>query len=838
MSKSKINTEYFKSIFNNVDVSIADHELIYNENGEAIDYKFLYANKAFCESINTSLENLIGKTVLDLFPETEKYWIDKYSEVVATGESLSMTRYSAQFDKQFSIYAFKSNENSFVTSFFDITNIIDRFKETNIIKPEYRVSQGIAKVAFFEVNRLTYSMDTSESFSYVVGLESVNDGFFSDMLVELTHHEDKKVIAAVIKAVLNGKAFEQEAEFQMFNKRENKFHWMSFSAFAIESDENGIPFRYSGLVRDIQEEKVRSEELKQIEYLFKEAKKVADLTTFIYRTDTNEFDFSQELDDFTGLTNLRTITQFKKIIHPEDLGIYDDATNYTLRNAEGRVAVYRIIKDNKTKFIQSSVYALTDKKGKIQKVFGILKDITEIEESRRNALEAQRSFELIFNSSPAGIITLNKEFEITMENKTFREMFNSKENEIKIKYLLGDEFDKVIKELEKNDFSHVIIERVIKNEMKHFAVNIVRIDEKFDNECQGTVIDITEQERNREKISYLASHDVLTELHNRNYFEDIIVNKKLNYPLGIIMCDIDGLKLINDAFGHLEGDKLLKLFAKELKRLSSSYIVSRIGGDEFAVLVKNATEDELDEFSEKIKESVHNIKAFKVDWSVSVGYSILVDENSDFNRVFNKAENMMYRRKLTERKSRKSNALSTIMETLHEKTEETMNHCKRVGDYATMILSDYGHKRIVDLDDIRFLSDVHDVGKIAIPEGILSKKTKLTDSEYEEIKYHCEAGYKIIRNIIDKDEIAYGVLYHHERYDGKGYPHGLKGDNIPLYARILNIADSYDTMIRGRVYQKPISKKEALLDIKNNSGTQFDPNLAANFIRLMEEIND
>jgi HD-GYP domain-containing protein (c-di-GMP phosphodiesterase class II) len=155
-----------------------------------------------------------------------------------------------------------------------------------------------------------------------------------------------------------------------------------------------------------------------------------------------------------------------------------------------------------------------------------------------------------------------------------------------------------------------------------------------------------------------------------------------------------------------------------------------------------------------------------------------------------------------------------------------------------MILSDYGHKRIVDLDDIRFLSDVHDVGKIAIPEGILSKKTKLTDSEYEEIKYHCEAGYKIIRNIIDKDEIAYGVLYHHERYDGKGYPHGLKGDNIPLYARILNIADSYDTMIRGRVYQKPISKKEALLDIKNNSGTQFDPNLAANFIRLMEEIND
>jgi|GEM_PF-630532 len=838
MADQKYNTEYFKSIFDNLDFSISDHELIYNENGEGIDYKFLYANKAFCESLNISLEDLIGKSVLDLFPQTEKYWIDKYSEVVATGKPLSMTRYSAQFDKQFSTYAFKSGTNSFVSSFSDITKIIDRFKDTNVITPEYRVTQGITKIGFFETNRITYEVNTSDSFCYVAGLDSINKRFFRKTLVELTHDDDKLRIASLIQDLINGKLTARETEFQMFNKRENEFHWMSFSVFAIESDENGIPFRYTGVVRDIEQEKVRLEELREIEYLFKEARKVANLTTFIYKTDTSKYVESQELDDFTGIKNLQTIEQYRKIVHPEDLKIWDEATDYTLNNAEGTVCGYRIIKDDKIIYIESSVYSMTDDLGYAEKVFGILKDVTEIEKSRINELKSQRSYELIFNTSPAGIFTLNKNLEITMENRTFREMFDSKENEIKLKHLLGDMYDRAIEELENNNFSRVVVEHVIKNKNKYFAINITKIAEEFENEYQGTLVDITEQSLNREKINYLATHDVLTGLYSRNYFEEIIDNKKLKYPLGIIMCDIDGLKLINDAFGHLEGDRLLKSFADELKKLSSSYIVSRIGGDEFTVLIENATEDELDDFSEKIKESINNIKTFKVEWSISVGYSILKDVNSDFNRIFNKAENMMYRRKLTERRSRKSDALSTIMQTLHEKTEETMSHCKRVGDYASMILSDYGHKRVVDINDIRFLSDVHDIGKIAIPEGILNKKTKLTDYEYEEIKYHSEAGFKIIKNIIDKDEIAYGVLYHHERYDGLGYPHGLKGEDIPLYARILAIADSYDTMIRGRVYQKPISKKAALLDISKNKGTQFDPKLASSFIRLMEETNE
>lgn len=838
MDKQKFNSDYYKSIFDNIDFSIAEHEMIYDDNGKCIDYKHLYVNKVFCDAVNIPLEGIIGKSALKLFPETEQYWIDEFGKVVETGNPSSLIRYSTEFDKYYSVYSYKSGDKSFVSCFTDVTKIVEEYKKENIIAPKYRVSNGHTKIGFFEVNRLSNKVDVSNSFCKVIGQESISERFFREEIVNLTQEDDKAMIKDLLKMVLNGNLREHETEFQMFNDRENAFHWMSVSVFAIESDENDVPFRYTGIIRDIKNEKDRLEELKETEYLFREARKVANLTTFIYNNDTNKFDYSKELDEFTGVKNLREIEQYRKIVHPEDLKIYDDATDYSLSHAEGKVAIYRIIKDEIIKFVQSSVYTMTDKFGNTEKIFGILKDITEIERSRRNAMSARKSFELIFNSSPAGIFLLNKDFEISMENKTFREMFDSKETEINLKYLLGDLHDNTIKDLKNNVFNRVVVEHNIKNENKHMAINITRIDEEFVNDYQGTVVDITERYLDREKIGYLATHDTLTGLFNRNYFEEVIANQQLDYPLGIIMCDIDGLKLVNDAFGHMEGDKLLSSFSKELNKLFPKYIVSRIGGDEFTILVINATEDQLDDFSEKIKESIQNIDNFQIDFGVSVGYSILEDKDSDFKRIFNQAENMMYRRKLTERRSRKSNSLLTIMQTLHEKTEETLIHCQRVGDYSSMMLADYGYKRVVDLDDIRFLSDVHDIGKIATPEGILNKKTKLTKSEYEEIKYHSEAGYKIIQNIVDKDEIAYGVLYHHERYDGFGYPHGLKGENIPLYARILAIADSYDTMIRGRIYQKPISKREALKDIKKNSGTQFDPEIAESFIRLMENENE
>jgi HD-GYP domain-containing protein (c-di-GMP phosphodiesterase class II) len=136
-------------------------------------------------------------------------------------------------------------------------------------------------------------------------------------------------------------------------------------------------------------------------------------------------------------------------------------------------------------------------------------------------------------------------------------------------------------------------------------------------------------------------------------------------------------------------------------------------------------------------------------------------------------------------------------------------------------------------EDILLLAKVHDIGKITIPDHILNKPGRLTSDEFEIIKKHSEAGYKIIKNITDSDQVSSGVLSHHERWDGNGYPQGLKGYDIPIYARIISVVDAYDAMTSNRVYQKMKSKEQAIAELIKCSGSQFDPMVVNAFIAAM-----
>ena len=835
--KSTINSsKHLHFILDNLDCAVTEREFIFNDEGKPIDYKFIYVNRTYSDNISMKQEDVIGMKATELYPKSKDYGIDQYYEVVKTGVPLTTTRYEESVERQFMVYIYKTGEKTFVLAYKDITQILLRADKYEINRATGKIFKDVSRIGYFEVNRITFNAIISDLFNEIIGQTEINEGFFRHTLLKLTHPDDYNKVANLIKDIVNGDISEVETEFKMYNEKNDYYHWVNIFVFAIEYDQNGKPFRYTGMVRDIEEEKNLIEIVEEEAQLFKQARRVADLTTFIYNVESSYFDKSDELNDFIGVENLRTIEEYRSIVHPEDLKIYDESNKYTLSGSQEKVTVYRIIKDDKVKFVQSSVFGKVDSDGNVKKVFGILKDITEIEIARRTAGNALKSFFLIFNSSPSGIFILDSEYKLSMENETFREFFGIEPGGKTLKDILGDDHDKVIEDLKKGkEIHHLRYKKRINDEEKHYVINITNLVGDFNNDFEGTLVDITQQVRDEERILYLATHDVLTDLYNRNYFEEVVTKKQEQYPLGLIICDIDGLKLINDAFGHLKGDELLQSLAKALKALSPNYIASRIGGDEFTVLVENADEEQLEKIELEIKESIKDLGLYGIDFEVSLGYAILTKENNDFSKVFNRAENMMYRRKLTDRSSRKSNALTTIMQTLHEKTEETEAHCERVGDYASMLLSEAGYKRTVDLEDIRFLSDVHDIGKIAIPDGILTKPSKLTEDEYEEIKYHSEAGYKIIKNIIDNENIAFGILYHHERYDGKGYPHGLVEQEIPLYARVLAIADSYDTMIRGRIYQKPISKEKALEDIEKNKGTQFDPLLADMFIRLIRE---
>jgi len=134
------------------------------------------------------------------------------------------------------------------------------------------------------------------------------------------------------------------------------------------------------------------------------------------------------------------------------------------------------------------------------------------------------------------------------------------------------------------------------------------------------------------------------------------------------------------------------------------------------------------------------------------------------------------------------------------------------------------------LNDLSLLSSLHDIGKIAITEEILLKKTRLTEEEWEAIKKHPVIGSNIAKSTTQIAHVADGILYHHEWWDGSGYPKGLKGENIPIEARIISIVDAYDVMRNGRPYKRKMSKTEAVMELKRCSGTQFDPNLVEIFL--------
>lgn len=348
--------------------------------------------------------------------------------------------------------------------------------------------------------------------------------------------------------------------------------------------------------------------------------------------------------------------------------------------------------------------------------------------------------------------------------------------------------------------------------------------------------DVTEQTLYEQNILYLSYNDPLTNAPNRRYYMENLknVNQESNLPLSIIMVDINGLKIINDAFGHEAGDELLKtVYAILDENFSKSGSIARIGGDEFTILLPKTTNDAAMKLIEKAKSQIENQKINNLTISVSFGLSTKIG-NEDIQKVINEAEDDMYTHKLFEVTSHRHNTINTILNTLHVKNPREELHSKRVSEIC-IALGKALKMSTDDLNMLKTISNLHDIGKIAIDESILNKPDKLTNEEWAVIKKHPETGFRILSSSPEYAKIAQDILSHHERWDGKGYPRGLKGDEIPIRARIICIADAYDAMISERPYRKPLTHAEAIAEIKANMGTQFDPKIAKIFVKLYEE---
>jgi diguanylate cyclase (GGDEF)-like protein/putative nucleotidyltransferase with HDIG domain len=365
------------------------------------------------------------------------------------------------------------------------------------------------------------------------------------------------------------------------------------------------------------------------------------------------------------------------------------------------------------------------------------------------------------------------------------------------------------------------------------------------------------------EVSERANKDHLTGLYNHGYFKEMLNEqfhdaKKLKQPFTLALLDLDDFKKYNDRNGHLQGDKLLQFFGELLKKAvdGTDFVAARYGGEEFAILMPNTTKEEAHAFLDRLRKQVNDTYFSGVEHipyrclSFSCGIAEMEKEIYDSGELIHKADQALYYAKAQGKNnvqiySEHNICLDEIkfkqdLDTLEQQVKfflskdvYTYRHSKRVFKYASEF------SQMLDLTDhekqtLILGALIHDIGKIEVPRDILNKEGKLEKHEWEIVKKHVTWGKEIIAAEKQFDDLIPLVELHHERYDGKGYPYGLKGEEIPKLARILCVIDSFDAMTTERPYQRTKTFEEAIAEIERCAGTQFDPLYAKMFTEFIQ----
>ena len=355
-----------------------------------------------------------------------------------------------------------------------------------------------------------------------------------------------------------------------------------------------------------------------------------------------------------------------------------------------------------------------------------------------------------------------------------------------------------------------------------------------------------------EHLQDVATTDSLTGLENRLAFDALLTtisqeDSEANSWTMILM-DVNGLKYANDTFGHQAGDALIIAAANVIK---SAYGANgncfRIGGDEFAVITRAPLDTHFVLYSNLQKNIKEYNKTALYHLSIAVGESRLCSDSGIRKSISDwkmEADLNMYRDKVRYHKPIENNEnqnlkdlISCLISVEEAKDSYTAHHSERVKAYSELIARSLGLSES-SISLITHAAHLHDIGKMGISDNVLGKPGKLTDDEFEIIKQHPVIGAKILMQSNYTHELVQIVLHHHERYDGRGYPEGLKGENIPIGARVIAIADSIDAMTSKRVYRDAMSLDYCRNEIEKNLGVMYDPAIGKVVLEHWNEMVD
>ncbi|MDD4768093.1 MAG: diguanylate cyclase [Desulfotomaculaceae bacterium] len=380
----------------------------------------------------------------------------------------------------------------------------------------------------------------------------------------------------------------------------------------------------------------------------------------------------------------------------------------------------------------------------------------------------------------------------------------------------------------------------------------------------GAQTDLNAQ--SRQQLTKLASVDILTGLYNYGYFyekiNDYIQNASEKHPLALIIIDIDYFKHYNDIHGHPQGDQLLVMFADILSaKAGQRGLTARYGGDEFVVVLPATDSGTALQLAEEIGTAVRSSSFPGQEYqpegkiTVSCGVAAYPTHARNAKELVNYADQALYRAKSLDKNTVKIyfsvfdkldlegddkellSSTRTLLAVINAKDRYTYGHSERVTDHAIKL----AHRIGLDQEQIQLLgyaSFLHDIGKIEINREILNKTNKLDAGELAIVRQHCQWGSDIVKAVKILEPIVPVILHHHENYDGTGYPAGLRGNDIPLLARIIRIADSFDAMISHRPYKENVSIVGAIQELRLKAGTLYDGKMVECFLEIIAEEQD
>jgi len=389
-----------------------------------------------------------------------------------------------------------------------------------------------------------------------------------------------------------------------------------------------------------------------------------------------------------------------------------------------------------------------------------------------------------------------------------------------------------------------------------------------------------------DKLSELSMTDQLTGLANRRHFEEVLhafyhQARRYNRPLSLIIIDVDFFKAINDTAGHQKGDEFLRHAAGAIEQACrKADLPARLGGDEFAVLLPETPEDDAVAVAERIhhafEEEALTVNSLEIKSSVSIGVTDLnagpIDTPATMfaladralyaakelgrNRIF-KAQDLdglemprcgseskkvdVLCRKLAGLDGAFKNlfvqAVQEIVEILRHRDPFMANHTRKVAFYSELIAEEMGLPERV-LQRLQLAAMFHDIGMVALPDSILLSPEPLTDEQVKLVRKHPLIAVRIMERMEFLEQEIPAVRYHHERFDGKGYPEGISGSAIPLTARILAVADAFDAMTSPRIFRSSKPVQDAVVEIEKNAGTQFDPVVVEALVAISQKRGD